>query len=137
MINKVFLLGNLGKDPEIKFTKDGTMMAIFRLATTEYIRTNGTADKITEWHTVLSFGKLAEFCAKLKKGDRVFVEGRLRTSSFQSDNKIYRVSNIVAKSIKLIPRKSISDLGIEEENISTETELEINGNELEQEEELF
>lgn len=137
MINKVFLLGNLGKDPEIKFTKDGTMMAVFRVATTEYIRNNGTADKITEWHTVLSFGKLAEFCTKLKKGDKVFVEGRLRTSSFQSDNKIYRLSNIVAKSIKLIPRKNISDLGIEDENISTETELEINGEELGQEEELF
>lgn len=105
MINKVFLLGNLGKDPEIKFTKDGTMMSIFRLATTEYIRNNGTSDRITEWHTVISFGKLAEFCAKLKKGDRVFVEGKIRNSVFENGDKVYRVSTIVAKSIKLIPRR--------------------------------
>lgn len=106
MINKVFLLGNLGKDAETKFTKDGTMITILRLATTEYVRSNGTFTKTTEWHTVVCFGKLAEFCAKLKKGDRIFVEGKLRTSSFEADNKLYRLSSVVAKSIKLIPKRS-------------------------------
>lgn len=131
MINKVFLLGNLGKDPEIKFTKDGTMMSIFRLATTEYVRSNGGADKITEWHTVICFGKIAEFCAKLKKGDRVFVEGKIRNSSFESENKIYKVSTIVAKSVKLIPRRSY-----EEELIKTES-FEEEEEKISQEEELF
>jgi single-strand DNA-binding protein len=104
MINKVFLLGNLGSDPQVKFTKDGVMMVIFRVATNEFIRRNGTYEKITDWHTVRVFGKLAEFCSKLKKGDRVFIEGKLKSSSFEIDNKIFRVSTVIAKSVKLIPQ---------------------------------
>lgn len=132
MINKVFLLGNLGKDPEIKFTKDGTMMSVFRLATTEYIRNNGGSDKITEWHTVISFGKIAEFCAKLKKGDRVFVEGKIRNSVFENGNKIYKVSTIIAKSVKLIPKRVYDE---ELKSGSFEEEEEKIG--MSQEEELF
>jgi single-strand DNA-binding protein len=113
MINKVFLLGNLGSDPQIKFTKDGVMMAVFRLATNEFIRRNGTYEKITDWHTVRAFGKLADFCSKLKKGDRVFVEGKLRSTSFESDNKLYRVSMVIAKSIKVIPRGITKDEFVE------------------------
>ncbi len=105
MINKVFLLGNLGGDPQVKFTKDGTMMVVFRLATSEYIKQNGTYEKFTEWHTVCAFGKLAEFSSKLKKGDKVFVEGKLRTSVFENGGKVFKISNIVAKSLKLIPRR--------------------------------
>jgi single-strand DNA-binding protein len=104
MINKVFLLGNLGSDPQVKFTKDGVMMVIFRVATNEFIRKNGTYEKVTDWHTVRVFGKLAEFCSKLKKGDRVFIEGKLKSSSFEIDNKIFRVSTVIAKSVKLIPQ---------------------------------
>jgi len=113
MINKVFLLGNLGSDPQIKFTKDGVMMAVFRLATNEFIRRNGTYQKITDWHTVRAFGKLADFCSKLKKGDRIFVEGKLRSTSFESDNKLYRVSMVIAKSIKVIPRGITKDEFVE------------------------
>jgi single-strand DNA-binding protein len=113
MINKVFLLGNLGSDPQIKFTKDGVMMAVFRLATNEFIRRNGTYEKITDWHTVRAFGKLADFCSKLKKGDRIFVEGKLRSISFESDNKLYRVSMVIAKSIKVIPRGITKDEFVE------------------------
>ncbi len=113
MINKVFLLGNLGSDPQIKFTKDGVMMAVFRLATNEFIRRNGTYEKITDWHTVRAFGKLADFCSKLKKGDRIFVEGKLRSTSFESDNKLYRVSMVIAKSIKVIPRGITKDEFVE------------------------
>jgi single-strand DNA-binding protein len=116
MINKVFLLGNLGSDPQIKFTKDGVMMAVFRLATNEFIRRNGTYEKITDWHTVRAFGKLADFCSKLKKGDRIFVEGKLRSTSFESDNKLYRVSMVIAKSIKVIPRGITKDEFVEHSN---------------------
>jgi single-strand DNA-binding protein len=130
MINKVFLLGNLGSDPQVKFTKDGVMMVIFRVATNEFIRRNGTYEKVTDWHTVRVFGKLAEFCSKLKKGDRVFIEGKLKSSSFEIDNKIFRVSTVIAKSVKLIPQ------GITKEEIDIS---EIYNNEdsgIEQEEEL-
>lgn len=114
MINKVLLLGNLGGDPQVKFTKDGAMMVVFRIATSEYVRNNGTYEKFTEWHTVYAFGKLAEFCSKLKKGDRVFIEGKIRNSVFESDKKVFRVSNIVAKVVKLIPRGTHKhEMGIE------------------------
>jgi single-strand DNA-binding protein len=132
MINKVFLLGNLGSDPQVKFTKDGVMMVIFRVATNEFIRRNGTYEKVTDWHTVRVFGKLAEFCSKLKKGDRVFIEGKLKSSSFEIDNKIFRVSTVIAKSVKLIPQ------GIPKEEIDIDR-VEIYNNEdfgIEQEEEL-
>jgi single-strand DNA-binding protein len=132
MINKVFLLGNLGSDPQVKFTKDGVMMVIFRVATNEFIRKNGTYEKVTDWHTVRVFGKLAEFCSKLKKGDRVFIEGKLKSSSFEIDNKIFRVSTVIAKSVKLIPQ------GIPKEEIDIDR-VEIYNNEdfgIEQEEEL-
>jgi single-strand DNA-binding protein len=132
MINKVFLLGNLGSDPQVKFTKDGVMMVIFRVATNEFIRRNGTYEKVTDWHTVRVFGKLAEFCSKLKKGDRVFIEGKLKSSSFEIDNKIFRVSTVIAKSVKLIPQ------GITKEEIDIDR-VEIYNNEdfrIEQEEEL-
>ena len=132
MINKVFLLGNLGSDPQVKFTKDGVMMVIFRVATNEFIRRNGTYEKVTDWHTVRVFGKLAEFCSKLKKGDRVFIEGKLKSSSFEIDNKIFRVSTVIAKSVKLIPQ------GIPKEEIDIDR-VEIYNNEdfgIEKEEEL-
>ena len=132
MINKVFLLGNLGSDPQVKFTKDGVMMVIFRVATNEFIRRNGTYEKVTDWHTVRVFGKLAEFCSKLKKGDRVFIEGKLKSSSFEIDNKIFRVSTVIAKSVKIIPQ------GITKEEIDIDR-VEIYNNEdfgIEQEEEL-
>ncbi|MDT7908031.1 MAG: single-stranded DNA-binding protein [Candidatus Calescibacterium sp.] len=132
MINKVFLLGNLGSDPQVKFTKDGVMMVIFRVATNEFIRRNGTYEKVTDWHTVRVFGKLAEFCSKLKKGDRVFIEGKLKSSSFEIDNKIFKVSTVIAKSVKLIPQ------GITKEEIDIDR-VEIYNNEdfgIEQEEEL-
>jgi single-strand DNA-binding protein len=89
------------------------MMAVFRLATNEFIRRNGTYEKITDWHTVRAFGKLADFCSKLKKGDRIFVEGKLRSTSFESDNKLYRVSMVIAKSIKVIPRGITKDEFVE------------------------
>jgi len=132
MINKVFLLGNLGSDPQVKFTKNGVMMVIFRVATNEFIRKNGTYEKVTDWHTVRVFGKLAEFCSKLKKGDRVFIEGKLKSSSFEIDNKIFRVSTVIAKSVKIIPQ------GITKEEIDIDR-VEIYNNEdfgIEQEEEL-
>ncbi len=109
MINKVILLGNLGGDPQVKFSQNGTMVAIMKLATTEYVKKNGNLSPITEWHTVYAYGKLAEFCSELRKGDKIFVEGKLRKVSFESDNKIFRISNIIAKSVKLVSRRISSN----------------------------
>lgn len=85
MLNKVLLIGNLGDDPQMRFTEKGTGMASFSLAT-HYVRTDAAGERIkyTEWHRVVAWGKLAEICnSYLKKGRTVCVEGKLRTRTYQ------------------------------------------------------
>jgi len=81
-VNKVILIGNLGKDPEVRYTASGEAMCNFTLATTESWKDKSTGEKkeLTEWHRVSFFVKLAEICGQyLKKGSQVYVEGSLRT----------------------------------------------------------
>lgn len=92
-LNRVMLLGNLGADPELKVTQGGQAVLKLRLATTEsYLDRNNSRQERTEWHSVTLWGKRAEALAKfLTKGHRVFVEGGLRTSSYEKDGeKRYR-----------------------------------------------
>ncbi len=84
-VNKVILIGHLGADPEVKFLGSGTQVANFRMATTEN-RVNRSGEKIamTEWHRIVAFGRLAEICGQyLNKGKQVYIEGRLRTRSWE------------------------------------------------------
>jgi single-strand DNA-binding protein len=84
-VNKVILIGNLGADPEVKYLSNGTTVANFRIATTEN-RTNRSGEKTTttEWHRIVAFGRLAEICGEyLTKGKQVYIEGRLRTRSWE------------------------------------------------------
>lgn len=92
-LNRVMLLGNLGADPELKMTAGGQAVLKLRLATTEtYLDRNNTRQERTEWHSVTLWGKRGEALAKfLSKGERIFVEGSLRTSSYEKDGeKRYR-----------------------------------------------
>jgi single-strand DNA-binding protein len=84
-LNRVMLIGNLGAAPELRFTQGGTAVLNFRLATSEsYLDKEGVRRERTDWHTCVLFGKRAEGLAKhLDKGSRIFVEGSLRTSSFE------------------------------------------------------
>jgi len=85
MLNKVLLIGNLGADPEIRYTTDGRAMAAFPMAVTTRLPPNedGEAREEVEWFTVIAFGRQAESCAAyLQKGARIFVEGRLRSRPF-------------------------------------------------------
>lgn len=101
--NRVMLLGNLGADPEFKVTQGGSSVLKLRLATTErYMDRNGERQERTEWHSVVLWGKRAEALRKfLAKGSTIFVEGSLRTTSYEDrdGNKRYKtevsVSNIV------------------------------------------
>jgi len=81
MLNKAMLIGNLGADPETRYTQDGTCVCNLRLATTEkYKDRNGQQQERTEWHRVVLWGKLGEIANQyLKKGARVYVEGRIET----------------------------------------------------------
>jgi len=81
-VNKVILIGNLGKDPEVRYTASGEAMCNFSLATTDSWKdkSSGERKELTEWHRVSFFGKLAEIAGQyLKKGSQVYVEGSLRT----------------------------------------------------------
>ncbi len=103
-LNRVILLGNLGADPELRMTNGGTAVLNIRLATSEtYLDRNKQRQERTEWHRVVIWGKRAEALGKiLTKGDRILVEGSLRTSSYddRDGNKRY-TTEIVATNIVL------------------------------------
>jgi single-strand DNA-binding protein len=105
-VNKVILLGNLGKDPEIKYTASGLPVAKFSLATNErYKDKGGEWQDRTEWHNIIAWQRLAEIAGEyLKKGSKVYIEGRIQTSSWddkQSGEKKYR-TEIVASDLVLL-----------------------------------
>jgi len=86
-VNKVILVGNLGADPEVRQTSNGTQVANLRIATSERAKgPDGNWTDHTEWHRVVCFGKTAENVARfLKKGRQVYIEGKIRTTKFQKD----------------------------------------------------
>ena len=97
-INKVFLYGNLGRDPELRALPNGSQVASFSMATTRnYKDKNGNKKDQTDWHNIVIFGKQAEVANQyLKKGRPVFVEGRMQTRSWEQDGqKKYRTEVIV------------------------------------------
>jgi len=88
-INKVILVGNLGQDPEIRYTADGRPIANFSIATSESWKDKNSGEKRekTEWHRVVVFGKLAEICGQyLSKGRQVYIEGKLQTRKWQGQD---------------------------------------------------
>jgi single-strand DNA-binding protein len=99
-VNKVILVGNLGKDPEVKYTPSGVPVAKFSLATNErYKDKGGEWQERTEWHNIVAWQRLAEIVGEyVKKGSKIYVEGRLQTSSWedkQSGEKKYRTEIVV------------------------------------------
>jgi single-strand DNA-binding protein len=105
-VNKVILIGNLGKDPEIKYTPSGVPVAKFSLATNEkYKDKGGEWQERTEWHNIVAWQRLAEIVGEyVKKGSKLYIEGRLQTSSWedkQSGEKKYR-TEIVANDLVLL-----------------------------------
>ena len=106
-VNKVILVGNLGADPEIRYTTSGTAVANLRLATTEsYTDKNGERTERTEWHKVVLWGKTAETASQyLTKGKQVYVEGRIQTREWQDKEGTKRCSTeIHANSMIMLGR---------------------------------
>ena len=86
-VNKVILLGNLGQDPEVRMTQGGQQVCTLNIATSESWVKDGKREEKTEWHRVVLWAKLAELASKyLKKGRRVYIEGRLQTRSWDDPN---------------------------------------------------
>lgn len=107
MVNRVFLIGFLGNDPEVRYTPGGTAVANFNLATSETRNKNGQKETKTEWHKVVAFGKVAEICGEyLAKGRQVYVEGKLQTRSWEDKDGNKRTSTeIVAGTVRLLGKK--------------------------------
>ena len=103
--NKVFLLGNLGKDPEVRFTPGGKAVAKFPVATSEnWMDGSGNKQERTEWHSVIVWGKQGENCGQyLAKGRQVFVEGTIRSHSYDDKNGVKRfVTEIIAQRVQFL-----------------------------------
>jgi len=105
-VNKVILIGNLGRDPELRYTQSGQAVANFTLATTERFagRDGGERQERTEWHRVVAWGRTAELCAQyLSKGRSVYVEGRLQTREWEDkEGQKRRTTEIVALSVQFL-----------------------------------
>ncbi|PKP46019.1 MAG: single-stranded DNA-binding protein [Bacteroidetes bacterium HGW-Bacteroidetes-12] len=109
-INKVILVGNLGKDPEVRYLEGGTAVANFSLATSENYTDKNTSERktITEWHNVVFWRKgLPEFAEKyLKKGNQVYIEGKLRTRKWQDKDGVDRyTTEVIGETLQILGRK--------------------------------
>ena len=110
-VNKVILVGNLGKDPELRYTPAGAAVANFSLATTErYKDRDGNRQEKTEWHNIVAWRQLAEICGKyLHKGKQIYLEGKIQTRSYddRDGNKRY-MTEIVMDQMHMLGNKNDS-----------------------------
>jgi single-strand DNA-binding protein len=113
MLNKTMLIGRLGRDPETKYSKDGLAITSLSIATTQAWKDKNSGEKkeAIEWHRIVTFGKLAEFCSKyLSKGKLVYVEGRLHTRSWEQDNITRYMTEILASSVQSLSVKDVENV---------------------------
>lgn len=112
MVNRVFLIGRLGRDPEVRFTQSRTAVTNFSLATSErWVDSEGKRQERTEWHRVVVWGKLAEICGQfLKKGRLVFIEGRLQTRDWDDrDGNKRQTTEIVATNMQMLESRNAAE----------------------------
>ena len=107
MLNKVELIGNLGRDPEVKYMPSGDAVASFSIACTESWKDkNGEKQERTEWVRISAFRRLAEICGEyLKKGSQVYIEGKLHTSEFEKDGVKRYSTEVIADEMKMLGGK--------------------------------
>ena len=104
-LNKVLLIGRLGKDPEVRYTPEGSPVASFSLATSEnWTDKNGTRQERTEWHNIVVWNKLADICKQfLSKGRQVYVEGRIQTREYTDREGVKRrITEIIASQMVML-----------------------------------
>ncbi len=130
-VNKVILVGNLGRDPELRYTQSGQAVANFTLATTErFSNREGERQERTEWHRIVAWGRTAELCAQyLAKGRSVYIEGRLQTREWEDkEGQKRRTTEITAQTVQFLgggrgpggsdPGRGAGDPGLEVPNFS-------------------
>lgn len=110
-LNRVTIIGNLGKDIETKFTPSGLQISKFTVATTDSVKKGDTWENVTEWHNITCFGKTAEFTDKyLKKGNTVYLEGRIKTESWDDDNGVKKYkTGIIADKVMSLTKKETNN----------------------------
>ncbi|GAB3329560.1 single-stranded DNA-binding protein [Marivirga atlantica] len=107
-VNKVILIGNLGKDPEVRHLDNGATVANFSIATTESYKDRNTGQRVdqTEWHNIVLWRGLADVAEKyLKKGDSVYIEGKLRTRSWEKDGVTRYTTEVVGDQMTMLGGK--------------------------------
>ena len=113
-VNKVILVGNLGKDPELRYTPSGTAVVTFSLATTErYKDRDGNKQTKTEWHNIVAWRQLAEICGKyLHKGKQIYIEGKIQNRSYddRDGNKRY-ISEVVMNEMQMLGSRDDNQQG--------------------------
>lgn len=110
-VNKVILIGRLGKDPELKYLPSGTPLCSFSLATSEsYTDKQGKKVENTEWHNIVIWEKLAEVANQfLKKGSQVYLEGKLKYENYEKDGVKKTIAKIVAKELVFLDAKELKE----------------------------
>jgi single-strand DNA-binding protein len=111
MLNKIMLIGNLGKDPELNVTQEGTPVTKFSLAVSRsYKSRSGETKDETEWFNIVAWEKLAETCERyLHKGSKVYIEGRLQTRKYTDKNGVERTAiDVIASNMEMLTPKSAS-----------------------------
>ena len=104
-VNKVIIVGNLGRDPEIRYSQQGTAVVKLAVATSDIWtdKNTGQRQERTEWHRVTVFGKMGENCERyLSKGRQIYVEGRLQTSSYEKEGQTHYSTDIIASNVQFL-----------------------------------
>lgn len=107
-INKVIIVGNTGRDPEMRYLPSGTPIANISVATSESRTDKQTGEKVekTEWHRVVAFGKLAEIIGEyVKKGTQVYIDGKLSTSQYEKDGQTHYATQVVVNTMQMLGGK--------------------------------
>lgn len=121
-LNKVMIIGNLGSDPEMRYTPTGRPVTSFSVATSRsWVTSEGERREATEWFRVVAWGNLAEICNRyLSKGSRVYVEGRLQTRSWENQGQKHYRTEVVANEMVLLDSReprSAEEKDIEEDSV--------------------
>ena len=121
-LNKVMIIGNLGSDPEMRYTPTGRPVTSFSMATSRsWVTSEGEQREATEWFRVVAWGNLAEICNRyLSKGSRVYVEGRLQTRSWENQGQKHYRTEVVANEMVLLDARKprlAEEEGVEEDSV--------------------
>ena len=108
-VNKIILVGNVGRDPDIQQTKNGTKVAHFSLATNRRVPSGSDTEARADWHRLTLWNKLAQFAEEyIKTGDRIYVEGRLQYDSYERDGVTIPTADVMVHEVVLLTAKAVA-----------------------------